>query len=69
MSCSGTAEPLGVGLVEGKNFPEETVMVVCVDFGKLQHFAHHQQHDQAAIGVHGQITHRSDIVERDGVWW
>ena len=37
-------------------------MVVSVDFSKLQHFSHHQQHDQATVGVYGEIAHRSDIV-------
>ena len=70
----GTAGPLGMGLVEGKNLPEETVIEVCVDFRKLQHFSHHQQHDQATVGIDGEITHRSDIVERtefggnNGLW-
>jgi hypothetical protein len=50
------------------------VIEVCVDFRKLQHFSHHQQHDQATVGVYGQITYRSDIVERtelggnNGLW-
>ena len=51
-----TTEPLGVGLVPGENLPEETVVVVRGDPGELQHFAHHQQHDEAAIGVHRQIA-------------
>jgi hypothetical protein len=53
-----TTEPLRVGLVEGKNFPEKTVVVVCGNFGELEHFAHHQQHDQAAIRIYRQIAHR-----------
>jgi hypothetical protein len=54
----GAAGPFRMALVKGQNPPEETVMVVTVDLRKLQYFTHHQQHDQAAVGVHGVITYR-----------
>ena len=58
MSCSEQPNHSSVGLVEGKDFPEGTVVVVRRNFSELQHLAHHQQHHQAAIGIYRQIANR-----------
>jgi hypothetical protein len=48
--------PLHVGLVVGQNFPDEIAGERSSNVGKLKDFPHHQQHDQAPVGVDCNIS-------------
>ena len=44
-------DPFRVGLLAGQEMPEPAVRAGVRDSPKLQHFTHHQQHDQAPVGI------------------
>ncbi len=50
------AGPLDVGLVEGEDAPEVAAGEGLRDFGELQDFAHHEEHDEATVGVDGDVA-------------
>lgn len=48
--------PLDVGLVVGKKTPDGVVRQSAGDFGKLQYFRHHEQHDETAVSINREIA-------------
>ena len=50
------AGPVDVRLVIGQEAPEAAAGEVAAHTRELHHLGHHQQHDEAAIGIHRQIT-------------
>ena len=50
--------PFDVGLVEGEDAPEEAVGIGSGDRGEAQDLGHHEQHDEAAVGVDGYVARR-----------
>jgi hypothetical protein len=50
------ARPLDVGLVVGQKPPNEIVWERKSDVRKLEDFPHHQEHDQAPVGVDRNIS-------------
>ena len=60
--------PFDVGLVEGEDAPEHAMRKGAGDLGEAHHFAHHQQHDQPAIGVDGHVARRRGRDRRTNGW-
>ena len=54
------AGPFDVGLVVGEDVPEEAVGVGAGDGGEIEDLAHHEQHDEAAVGVDGDVARWGD---------
>ena len=50
------AGPLDVGLVVGEELPDVAVREGLGDFGKREDFAHHEEHDETAVGVDGEVA-------------
>ena len=50
--------PFNVSLVEGEDAPEDAMGKGASHLGEAHDLAHHQQHDQPAIGIDGNIARR-----------
>jgi len=55
------SRPFDVRLVVGQDAPERAVGEGLPHLPEVHHLAHHEQHDQSAVGVYGDIARRSGV--------